>query len=70
MLQISVGGLTSDSGELCPQRTSSIIEGEDLLNDASAILMFDVLMDYHRSGDLALSSTWFSKAGALALFRH
>eukprot|EP00668_Euglena_longa_P013967 GGOE01017921.1.p1 GENE.GGOE01017921.1~~GGOE01017921.1.p1 ORF type:complete len:1164 (-),score=272.01 GGOE01017921.1:276-3608(-) len=47
------------------KRTSSIIEGEDLLNDASAILMFDVLMDYHHSGDLALSSNWFTRAGWL-----
>jgi len=35
------------------KKTSAIIEGESLVNDAVAILLFDVLHDYHRHGELA-----------------
>eukprot|EP00667_Euglena_gracilis_P000969 EG_transcript_969 len=38
------------------KKTSAIIEGESLLNDAVAILIFDVLHDYHRHGELAAPS--------------
>ena len=48
---VSVVGILKEVG--ASKKTSAIIEGESLVNDAMAILLFDVLRDYHHHGELA-----------------